>query len=90
MLLLGLAGLFASVACGAACSAGWRSAVGKALVTVVAAIGVALGTTVGTVVDGLGGTALSTASFGIIAGSSVVIAGSVAVRKLVKKARLAN
>jgi hypothetical protein len=87
MLLLGIAGVLTSIACAATVGTGFISAVGRALSIVVAAIGITLGTTIGTVVASTGTSTMTTASVGIMAGSLAVIAGNVAVRKLIKKTK---
>lgn len=82
---MGIAGVLISIACAATVGTGFISAAGKALSIVVAAIGITLGTTVGTIVGSTGAELLTTASVGIMVGSLAVIAGNVAVRKLIKK-----
>lgn len=88
MLLLGLAGVLTSIACSITVGTGFISAIGKVLAVVIAAIGITLGTTVGMVVASTGATSLTTASIGIMVGSITVIAGNVAVRKMIKKAKV--
>ena len=87
MLLLGIAGVLTSIACAASVGTGFISAIGKALSIVVAAIGITLGTTVGTVVASTGATTLTTASVGMMFGSLTVIAGNIAVRRLIRRTK---
>jgi len=88
MLLLIIAGVFTSIACATTVGTGLMSGLGKALGVVVAAIGIALGVTAGTVASGIGATAPTNASIGILTGSLAIIAGNFAVRRIIRKAEI--
>lgn len=87
ILLLFAAGLV-SVACLMVFGIGSRSSAGKALGMLSAAMGVALGVTAGSVTASLGADEGTVAAVGLLGCSLVMIAGSAAARKLLRKADL--
>ncbi|RED58616.1 hypothetical protein [Cohnella lupini] len=88
MLLLGIAGMIASIACAALFVTGRMSIIGRTLAFAFVAMGVALGSTAGTIAAGAGASDIHSASIGIIAGGLLAFAGNMAIRKLIKKVDL--
>ncbi|MFC4599876.1 hypothetical protein [Cohnella hongkongensis] len=88
MILLWLAAGTASIACLMVFGIGSRSAAGKALGMLSAALGIALGVTAGSVTASLGADDRTTAAVGLLGCSLVVIAGSAAARRLLRKSAL--
>jgi len=88
MMLLLLAAGMASIACLMVFGIGSRSPAGKALGMLSAAMGIALGVTAGSVTASLGADERTVASVGLLGCSLVMIAGSAAARRLLRKADL--
>ncbi|WP_372632674.1 hypothetical protein [Cohnella sp.] len=87
ILLLFAAGLV-SIACLMVFGIGSRSPEGKALGILSVALGIALGVTAGSVTASLGADEGTVVAVGLLGCSLVMIAGSVAARRLLRKADL--
>lgn len=83
MLLTGLAGLLLIIAGAKTLTNAIIPKFGMVLTTFVVAVGAALGSTAGTIAASSGATGATTLSIAIIAGALIVIAGNVAVQKLI-------